>query len=310
MWDQTTVRPAPEDDPEVVRIANAYDRRPERWRGSLVVGVLDGRPVAIAHLPRRSIWPFVLSVGFLIIFTSALLEHGLIAMTGAAVIVVALAGWFWPVDTEKIAIDETGADRVGAERTAESPLPLAIGDRQANGYWGTAVFVAILATASVTFLAGYFYLGEGPSPLPDGFAPPPLAPPLFASIPALLALVATRWLTSSVDRRADGTRWIAAGATALAHIAFVWLGIESFRASGYRPSEHGFASAAFGVVGFGWLVSAGAAAMLLVGVAWAVLAPRDPRGRGVALNASLVSYFAAASWFVALAAVYLWPRIS
>jgi hypothetical protein len=57
-------------------------------------------------------------------------------------------------------------------------------------------------------------------------------------------------------------------------------------------------------------VSIGAAVMLLVGVAWAVLAPRDPRGRGVALNASLVSYFAAASWFVALAAVYLWPRVS
>ncbi|HEX6434372.1 MAG TPA: cytochrome c oxidase subunit I, partial [Gemmatimonadales bacterium] len=52
MWDQLTLKPVEGDDPEVVRAARALDGRPERWRGSLVVGVSDGRPLALAHLPR------------------------------------------------------------------------------------------------------------------------------------------------------------------------------------------------------------------------------------------------------------------
>jgi hypothetical protein len=49
--------------------------------------------------------------------------------------------------------------------------------------------------------------------------------------------------------------------------------------------------------------------MLAVALLWAARAPADPRGRGVALNASLVSYYSAANWLVTLAAVYLWPRL-
>ena len=310
MWDQTSVRPAPEDDPDVVRIADAFEKGPGHWRGSLVVGVLDGRPIAIAHLPRRSIWPFVLSVGFLIVFLSALLEHAIIALSGTAVIVVAMVGWFWPVDTEIIAIRETGADRPDEERPRDAPLPLAIGDRSANGYWGTWVFLVILATAFVTFLAGYFYLGDGPSPVPDGLEPPALRPALWATLPALAALAATRWMTSVVDRRADARRWLPISLALLSHVAFVWLSIESFRGSELRPSEHGFASGVLGVVGFGWMVGAGAATMLLAALMWAVRAPRDPRGRGVALNSSLVSYFSAGSWLVTLLAVHIWPRLA
>ncbi|MDQ2670212.1 MAG: cytochrome c oxidase subunit I, partial [Gemmatimonadota bacterium] len=141
MWDQTTLLPVEGDAPDVARAAHALAARPERWRGSLIVGVTDGRPIALAHLPRRSIWPFIVAVGFLLLFSAALLEFTWIALAGLAVTGLGIIGWFWPLDTETIAIRE-------AEGGSEMGLPLAVGDRTANGYWGTCVFLIILATAS------------------------------------------------------------------------------------------------------------------------------------------------------------------
>jgi cytochrome c oxidase subunit I+III len=321
MWDQTTLKPVEDDDPEVVWAARQLDRRPERWRGSLIVGVADGRPLALAHLPRRSSWPFVVSVGFLLLFTAALLDHPWIALAGLAVTAVGLGGWFWPVDTETVAIRETGADRDDAGRSeiqhpsdtregSEVGLPLAVGDRSANGYWGTWVLLAILGTASATFLAGYFYLGQGMSPLPPGFDPPPLAPGLWATAAALLAVGSTVWMTRSVDRRADGARRVAVIITLLAQVGVLAFSLRGWRAAELEPARSAYASGALGVVGFGWFVALGVALMLTVALLWAWLSPRDPRGRGVALNASLVSYFSSLNWLVTLVAVYLWPHWS
>ena len=320
MWDQTTLRPVDDDDAEVVRAARALDRMPERWRGSLIVGVTDGRPLALAHLPRRSIWPFVVAVGFLLLFTSALLDHKWIALAGLAVTMVGLIGWFLPVDTEAVAIRELAADRDDAgpsrhERPADTrdgtgvALPLAVGDRSANGYWGTGVLLLILGTASATFVTAYFYLGRGPSPLPFGAEPPPLAPAVWATLAALVAAAATRWLTHTVDHRRDGARLAALAVVLLAQTGVFAASLASWRGSGLDPARSGYASGVLGVLGFQWAAVIGAAGMLVAALLWAWLAPRDPRGRGVALNASLVSYFTAGNWLVCLAAVHLWPRM-
>jgi cytochrome c oxidase subunit I+III len=313
LWDQTTLEPVADDDPEIVRAARALDQRPERWRGALVVDALDGRPLAIAHLPRRSIWPFVVSVGFLLLFTAALLDNGRIALAGLAVTAIGVGGWFWPLDTESLAIQETRADAAeeGAGHDSPAGFPLAVGDRNANGYWGTWVLVVILATALATFLAGYFYLGRGPSPVPQGEHPPALIPALAVTIAALAAAAATRWLTRAVDRRADTARRFSLAVGIIAHVAFLAISIWSWswRDAPLEPSRSGYASGVLGLLGFGWFVAASAAIMLAVALLWAARAPADPRGRGVALNASLVSYYSAANWLVILVAVYIWPRV-
>jgi hypothetical protein len=50
--------------------------------------------------------------------------------------------------------------------------------------------------------------------------------------------------------------------------------------------------------------------MMIASTLWAFRAGSDPRGRGVALNSSLVSYFSVVNWAVVFAAVYLWPALS
>ncbi len=297
LWDQTSLRPVTEDDEAVAGAARTLEARPERWRGALVVGVVDGRPLAVAHLPRRSIWPFVLAVGFLLLFTAALLDNWWIALAGAAVSAIGLVGWFWPVDTESVAIREW----------SEASLPLAVGSRSANGYWGAAVLLAILATASATFITSYYYLGHGPSPLPPGTRPPPLGLALWATVGALLAAFATRWTTRSVDRGQTGG--VPLALTLLAQALVLALSLASWRGAGLEPAGSGYASGVLGILGFHWIVLLVAMAMLVTALLWAWRARRDPRGRGVALNVSLVSYFATVNWLACLVTVYLWPRL-
>jgi len=315
MWDQPTLLPVEDDDADTTRAARVLDYAPSRWRGALVVDVLDGRGRALAHLPRQSWWPFIMSVGFTTLFVAALLDSAWIALAGLAVTAVAIVGWFWPLDTETIAIEEAYEDaRPGAEpterRASAHSFPLAVGDRTANGYWGTCVLVVILGVALATFASAYFYLGSGPDPLPPGHAPPPLGRALLATAATVLAAVATRAMTAATDRRVDGARFLAAAGALVLHALFAWLAIEAFRDGGFRPTESAYASGVLGVLGFTWLEALGSAGMLLAAMLWAWRAPPDPRGRGVALNASLVSYATTASWLVALALVFLWPRVA
>jgi len=330
MWDQVTLLPVEGDDQEVVRAARQLDHAPSRWRGSLVVGVLDGRPLAMAHLPSRSWWPFIMSLGFTTLFVSALLEVTWIALAGAAITLVAIVGWFWPVDTESTAIAELyaphgrgpGGGRAAVPTDAPSPapeegtqpstavrFPLAVGDRSANGYWGTWVLLAIIATALATLVASYVYLGSGPSPVSAAEAPP-LGAAQWAAVMALVAAATTRWLTRTIDEgAASGRRWPLLVAFVL-YVLLTWLAVVTWRETGLDAASTGYASSVLSLLGYAGIVAVGAAGMLVAALLWAWLRPNDPRGRGVALNSSLLCYMSSAVWLVAIAMVYIWPRLA
>jgi cytochrome c oxidase subunit I+III len=325
MWEQTTLLPVADDDHDTTRAARLLDHAPSRWRGSLVVDVLDGRPIALAHLPRQSAWPFVMAVGFTLLFLAALLDHVPLALVGAAVTLASLVGWFWPVDTETVAIEEAyvdeaalpGASTTDARPAGPSPvayrpgalgLPLAVGDRASNGYWGTGVLVVIILTALATLVASYFYLGSGPTPVPPGRHAPPLLHALWATGAAVLALGTTRWLTRACDRRDHRARRISLALTLALWLAVAWLAIANYGAAGYHPAEDAYDSSVLVLLGFVVLLALAVAGMLVAALLWAWRAPRDPRGRGVALNASLVSYTATATWLIVFGCVHLWPR--
>ncbi len=330
MWDQATLLPVEGDDPDVVGAVRQLDHAPSRWRGSLIVGVLDGRPLAIAHLPRRSWWPFIMSLGFTTLFVAALVEMMWVALLGAGITLAALVGWFWPLDTETTAITELYApsgEGPGGGRAAgptDAPdaaraeagrvpdpirLPLAVGDRASNGYWGTWVLVAILFTALATLVSSYFYLGKGASPVPASDAPP-LGRALWAVAVAIATALASRWLTHTVDERAAPARRWPLVALLDEDLALAWLAVAVWRETGLDAAARAYASSVLGLLGFAGLLAIGAAGMLAAGLLWAFVRPHDPRGRGVALNASLVCYSTAATWLLVVGVVHVWPRIA
>ena len=296
LWEQETLEP---DDPAAARQLERLAGAPATWRGALVVSMAKARPLAIAHLPDASIWPFVLSVGFTVLFVSALVEHlGLFLLSGA-ISVVATAGWFWPTRSEGRAIREMGT------KANEEELPLAVGGRVANGWWGVVVLVVILVVALVTIVASYFYLAARS----DSWPSPDSTETLLAAIAASIALALGGVMWWGTIEKPSGMllrrRW-ALGAAMLFALLLLGNLVLLYR---YREAQFGqedaYGSLVFLTLIFQGLVLIIALVMLAVAILWSWRAPSDPRGPAVATNTAPLAYFIAASWAVVVATMYV-----
>ena len=69
---------------------------PGNWRGALIVSVLDGRPLAVSWMPGPTLWPFIMSLGFLCTFVGLLVDNLWITGVGLTTLGVSAVGWFWP----------------------------------------------------------------------------------------------------------------------------------------------------------------------------------------------------------------------
>ncbi|MEW5929033.1 MAG: cytochrome c oxidase subunit I [Gemmatimonadota bacterium] len=309
-WEPESLSPAevePEDD-EVARQLDQLDHWPTTWRGALVVSVASGRPYAITHVPGPTIVPFVMAVGMLLIFAGATVDALWLLGLGAATVGGSVIAWFRPMESETRAIDEVM--NAHAEGRAGGMLPLAVSGPETNGYWGTWVFVGILLTAFATVVSSYFYLGGGPGPSWPPEPPGDLLRPVLATV--LLAAggaAATRaFMRGTKGGRTGWRRAGLAGATLLAAV-YLALTLGWFRDSGIVPRESGWGSGFIAVQAFQWLVLLVLLAMLAAAQIWAWRRPADPRGGAVAWNASLVSYFAAASSVAVFFVLYVTPRL-
>jgi cytochrome c oxidase subunit I+III len=301
--------PAPED-PEDVNAADAESRAevrqmdhwPTRWRGTLVVALHDGRPEGIAHIPGPSIAPFVMSCGFLVLFAAAIVDHVAGMLAGLGVIAVALVLWFRPQRSEAIAMEEM--------RDADTTLSLVQHGPRSNGFWGTVVFLAILATALVAVVASFFYLRGHERLAGASGAEPALAWPLVA----MLALLAGAGASAAAVRAAGRARVGALRAAllvALVLAAFhLWVTMDVLGRAHLMPAANARDSAVLAVLGFQAVVVLVLVVMALVAQLWAWLRPLDPRGHAVGWNAGLVYGFAAASAVVTFVVVFLSPRLT
>jgi cytochrome c oxidase subunit I+III len=298
LWEQNDLLP---HEPRLARQLEDLAARPARWRGALVVTVLDGEPLAIAHMPGPTYAPFTMAVAFVAIFAGALIEEWLLLVVGLAIATVALFLWFRPQRSEAMALEELG-DRVeDSER-----LPLAMGGRIANGWWATLVLIAVLATALVTIVASYFYLGDrGGSWAPSlGSLETALVTllPLAAVGTAAWAVHGVRKLTPSVTRLGLILTWLLSAAA-------LGLGIYSFPWAALNPKVSAYASGVLGLLGFQWVVLSVLLTGVTIALLWAVGKPLDRRGHSVVHNVSLIAGFTGVSAAVVFAVVYLSPRL-
>ncbi|HEX7120166.1 MAG TPA: cbb3-type cytochrome c oxidase subunit I [Longimicrobiales bacterium] len=299
LWDQESVAPRPEEERDE-RLMEPLRSGPTRWRGALIVSVLDARPLAITQMPSSTLWPFIMSVGFVVTFAGLLVENLWILGPGLAVIGVSVIGWFWPDKHQAAALAEIDTEP-GGDR-----LPLAIAGPISNGWWAMLIFLLVMATALATFIGSYFYLGDGPTWPP---AAPEAGHATLATLAALAVAGATYAFAHGVRRRRLTTRRLGLVATAVLAVVFLVLSFGSWTALGIRPRESAYGSAVVTILGFEWLM----ALMLLVLVAgsliWAYAKPADPRGHGLALIGELQGYFLAGSWVAVYIVLYLLPRL-
>jgi cytochrome c oxidase subunit I+III len=303
-WGQERMRPeeTPARDAEAREDVEQMAYWPTEWRGALVVSVTEGRPLAVVHMPRRSFAPFIMSVGFLILFAALIVDHITFMVTGTIVIAGALVLWFWPQDTERAAMDELGGP-------GPHELPLAQAGPASNGFWGTCVFVLILATALTTIVAGYFYLGGNVAPQVLGSPAEPIELPALATGLLVLGLLPVVAAVRGIRRPGHGLTRLGLTATLLLTAVHLWLLVSTWLDSGLAPASDGRHSAFVGVAGFHAVVSIILLVMLAVAVIWAWSRPADARGHATAWNAALVYGFTVASAAIAFGTLYLVPRV-
>jgi cytochrome c oxidase subunit I+III len=63
---------------------------------TLSTSLLDATPQAVVHMPHATPWPFILSVGMLVLLYGLLIGSAVMAGLGGFGSVAGLAGWFWP----------------------------------------------------------------------------------------------------------------------------------------------------------------------------------------------------------------------
>lgn len=246
-----------------------------------------------------------MSVAFVLIFAGALIDGGLLALAGAIGTLVSLVGWFWPMDSQRLALEEMR----GASERGE--LSLAVHGPTSNGWWGTIVLVVVYAIALASLVASYLYLAsrwarpEVPD-LQSGI----MAAMVFGSVAATAVL---SWWAGRSDKTTEvsvrrfaltASTLLDATATGLIFLLFAYHGLSRTAGAHAQQSlEYLFLVFSLMVV-LTHLAIAGTAAV------WAWRAPEDELGLAPAKNGAIMGYFAAASWLVTGVTFYLLPRIS
>jgi cytochrome c oxidase subunit I+III len=297
LWDQPDLLP---HEPRLARQLEDLDARPARWRGVLVVSVLDAKPLAIAHMPGPTIAPLLMAFALFVIFVAALIENVLVLGVGGTLAATALFLWFRPQRSETLALEELGNRENDPER-----LPLAMGGRTANGWWAMLVLLSVLATALITIVASYFYLSDGPAPERLGS----ILEPALATILTLGAILPALWATRGARERVPGTMRIGLVATWLLLAAALGLSLRSFPWGALDPELSAYASSVLGVLGYQWLVLVVLLVSVTIGLFWAMARPLDRRGYAVVYNTSLLAAFTAVSAVVVFTVVFLSPRL-
>jgi hypothetical protein len=204
--------------------------------------VLDGMPLAIAHMPGPTYAPFTMAVALLALFVGALVEESILLAIGGGLAAFALFLWFRPQGSETLALQELGGRENDPER-----LPLAVVGPSSNGWWGMLVLLAVLATALATIVASYFYLDSQPesaSQRPSG-----LVEQGVATLLALMATATAGWAARAAKTPRPGSVQLGLAAAWILTAAALALSINEYPWSTLDPEVSAYASGLLGVVG-------------------------------------------------------------
>jgi cytochrome c oxidase subunit I+III len=298
LWQQESF--APESELEE-RQMEPMRSAPRSWRGALIVSALDGKPLAISWMPGPTLWPVIMSLGFLATFIGALVENVWIGGGGLSVIAVSLLAWFWPNESQERAMAEIGAS------SDEHALPLALAGPQSNGYWAMWIFLLVMSVAFATLVASYYYLGDGPASWPP--VTPDATVAGWAAALAAALTAGTYWMARSMRRQHTWSWRLATAATLLLTMGLTYLSVTAWSELELIAVESAYASIFVATLGFNWILHLLLFLMLLFTLVWAIARPADIRGHGLAWLAELQGYFTAACWVLTFAVLYLTPRL-
>lgn len=180
LWEQKELH---EGEPATKRLVEALARWPTSWRAAMVTSTLEGKPLEIFRVANPSIWPFVASVGLIVIFGSEIWSLRWVAAIGALIFVVSLIGWHWPT---KVATSEEEEQAFAREHGV---LVRSSGSRTVARS-GMILTLLVFGIGLADLLFSYFYIRlENPSWPPPGFENPDWLLPVIGLVLWLASLL-------------------------------------------------------------------------------------------------------------------------
>jgi cytochrome c oxidase subunit I+III len=300
LWDQDNLV---EGQDKTQRLVQALGRWPVNWRAALVTSPLDGEPQEIFRVAGPSIWPFVAAIGLTIIFASEIFRLHWLALVGALVIVISLAGWHWPEDAPTSEEEELAFER-------EYGIPVRSNGSWAVSRWAMALLILIAAIALATFLVSYFYIRIiSPDWPPPGISIPQ---PFLLGIATLLLVlggVAMRWGFAGLRNGSQSRLRIGLGLAALLGAGALGVMIVELGNLGIDWSLNAYASIFMTMAGFMLIVLVGCLIMNLLTQFWAWRGAYTARRNAAVANSVLLWYAVIAFWVVTFGVLYFVPRL-
>jgi cytochrome c oxidase subunit I+III len=163
LWEQADLH---KGDEATRRLVEALGRWPTNWRAALVTSTLEGRPLEVFRVAGPSIWPFISSIGLIVIFGSEIWSLRWLAALGGLIFLVSLVGWHWPTPAPSSEADEQAFAR------EHKILVRSYGSRTVARN-GMILTLLVFGIALASLLFSYFYIRlENPVWPPENFENP------------------------------------------------------------------------------------------------------------------------------------------
>jgi cytochrome c oxidase subunit I+III len=180
LWEQKDLH---QGDGATERLVQALGRWPTTWRAAMVTSTLEGRPLEIFRVAGPSIWPFVASIGLIVIFGSEIWSLRWLAAIGALIFVGSLIGWHWPTKVPTSEADEQAFAR------EHGVLVRSSGSRTVARN-GMILTLLVFGVALGSLLFSYFYIRlDNRAWPPAGFENPGWLLPVIGFSLWLLSLI-------------------------------------------------------------------------------------------------------------------------
>ncbi|MCI0398996.1 MAG: cytochrome c oxidase subunit I [Chloroflexi bacterium] len=301
LWEQEALH---QGDEKVERLVRALSEWPTTWRAALATSTLEAQPEEVFRVSGPSLWPFIASVGVMIIFAAEIFRLHLLTLGGVLVLTVAIIGWHWP---------EKPVTTAGEEIAFAQEHGLAVrpdGSRAVSraGMW-LAILSLVIALSS--FLFSYFYIRlEHDVWPPAGIAAPELTWMAAGTAAILLSGGAMAWGLRAIRQGNQGM--LKVGLALAFGLAAAGLALQLYDFSqlpfGWQDNAYGSLFYTLGAYAFLWLL----AGLVMNGLAqlWAWQGRYSAQQYWAVENVALFWYGLVAGWLILLATLYLAPHLT
>jgi cytochrome c oxidase subunit I+III len=301
LWQQESLA---RGDPHHEQIVAGLAESPDSWRAGLITSVLDAEPQAITPMATPSWWPVVLAVALLGVFAASLFNWHVVLGVSLAGCLVSVVGWHWPRRFER-EIPEL------AEDGTVHGLPVYVTGSRAVGWWAMLLSLLIIAVALASLIFSYYYLRVGVTAWPPPGVPEPsvLLPAIDVGILILCAGLMF-WAVRAIRQGRQGQVRIGLAASFILHAVFIAIQLAEWSRLGFGWADHAYGSIFYALAGTVTLMVGSALVMGAVVQAHAWLGYFNVRRHLAIENLAMYVYFAAGSWVLVAAVLYLSPRLT